>query len=165
MSNHEDEETQHLITLDELEATQDQITSYQGLLKELPEIFEHKFNQRLSPLLDRNQQQIEERVHLLHQLHQTLPLAGDRSTLLLQPASPRAKEESDPISRVVNWRLLSLLGLAALGIAFGVQLSRALPPAPQKSVRPSPLPPPGLEHPALPGTKGETSAAGRMDQG
>ena len=139
MPNHTDEEERHLATLDEIEATQSQISSYQGLLKDVPKIFEHKFNERLKPLLDRNQQLREERAHLLHQLHQTLPLAAESSNVLLSPASPSSQQDGAPVSLVVRGRLLWLLGLTAAGIAFGMHISKPLVPAPQKPSRPSRL--------------------------
>ncbi|MEY4354335.1 MAG: hypothetical protein RLZZ609_2576 [Cyanobacteriota bacterium] len=137
MSNHNDEEERHLTTLDEIEATQSQISSYQGLLKDVPKIFEHKFNERLKPLLDRNQQLREERAHLLHQLHQTLPLAAESPNVLLSPASPPSQKNRAPVSLVVKGRLLWLLGLTAAGIALGMHMSKSLVPAPQNPSRPS----------------------------
>ena len=132
MSDHAEEEDQHLTSLDELEATQEQITSYQGLLKDLPEIYERKFNERLKPLLDRNQQLMDEREQLLGRLHQGLPPAELGKMLLLSSAaSPEEGTGSHPKQPGFG-RHWWLVALALLGLAFGVQLSRQMLPSPKK---------------------------------
>jgi hypothetical protein len=132
MSNHADEEEQHLTSLDELEATQEQITSYQGLLKDLPEIYERKFNERLKPFLDRNQQLMDERQQLLGRLHHELPPVEPGKMLLLSStASPVEGDRSHPTQLGLG-RLWWLVALALLGLAFGVQLSRQMVPSPNK---------------------------------
>lgn len=139
MPNPEEEEERHLSTLDELEATREEITSYQGLFKELPQIFECKFNERLKPLLERNHQLIEERERLLQQIQQTLPSAKERSMLLLNPSFDPAQQQVRQASRFQVGRILWLLGLTAAGIAFGLHLSRPPGPAPQQPSKPFPL--------------------------
>jgi len=133
MPNHSDEEEQHLTTLDELEATQEQITSYQGLLKDLPEIYERKFNERIKPLLDRNQLLMDEREQLLGRLHQALPpTEAGKIWLLGSASSPLEGEGSHPNPSGWGRHWWWLVVLALLGLAFGVQLSRQLLPGPKK---------------------------------
>jgi len=138
MANLEDEEEQHLATLHELQATQEEIASYQGLLKDLPEIYERKFNERLKPILDRHQYLIDEREQLLHQLHQSLPPGGEISLLLTAaPQPPAAEDVAIPPTRQARGRPWWLLGLAALGVAIGLQLNKpggsVSPPSPSQS--------------------------------
>jgi len=132
MAQLEDAEDQYLDTLHELEATQEDIASYQGLLKDLPEIYERKFNERLKPILDRQQHLIDEREHLLQQLHQTLPASEGDPGKLLSPAPdlPSAPNETDPPHRPWPGRPWWLLSLAVLGLAIGLQLNNRDTPAP-----------------------------------
>lgn len=132
MSHHAEEEEQHLATLDELEATQEQITSYQGLLKDLPEIYERKFNERLKPFLDRNQQLIDEREQLLGRLQHGLPPAEPGKMMLLSSAASPVQGEPSHLTQPVLGRHWWLVALALLGLAFGMQLSRQLIPGPKK---------------------------------
>ena len=129
MSNHEDEEKHHLATLDELEATQAEISRYQNLLKDLPEIFERKFNERLQPLLDRQQQLLQERELLLDRLNQHLPEGvSGHPGLILPPSS--ALPSGSPATKISRrwWgrRFWWLMGFAVLGGLIGVQMSQLL---------------------------------------
>ena len=129
MSNHEDEEEQHLAILDELEATQAQINSYQNLLKDLPEIFERKFNDRLQPFLDRQQQLLQERDLLLDRLQQHLPegASGHQRLVPLLPSALPAGSPSTTIPR--RWwsrRIWWWIGCAVLGGVIGLQVSQHL---------------------------------------
>lgn len=136
MAQLEDEEEQYLATLHELEATQEDIASYQGLLKDLPEIYERKFNERLKAILDRQQHLIDEREQLLQHVRQALPAAGGeiRTLLASPPDPPLAVEETVlPSRRPVRGRPWWLLAVAALGLTVGLQLQ-------QRSVPESPTP-------------------------
>ena len=129
MSNPEGEEEQHLATLDELEATQAQISSYQFLLKDLPEIFERKFNERLQPLLDRQEQLLQERETLLDRLQQHLPERASGHEWPVLPSPPSAFPAGRPataISRRWWGRFGWLLCLALLGGLIGVQVSQSM---------------------------------------
>ena len=130
MSNPEGEEEQHLATLDELEATQAQISSYQGLLKDLPEIFERKFNERLQPLLDRQEQLLQEREKLLDRLQLHLPegASGHPGSVLPSPPSAAlsAGRPATVISRRWWGRLGWLVGLALVGGLIGVHVSQSM---------------------------------------
>ncbi|MFN6340299.1 MAG: DUF2272 domain-containing protein [Cyanobacteriota bacterium] len=144
----DEEEDQHLATLDELEETRALISGYQSLLKELPEIFERKFQERCQPVLERNQQLIEEKSHLLLQLNQSFPFL-EKSPAFLSSPLPLAAGEAE-ISPRLRWgRWWWLVGCAVLGIVAGRQLSHQLPPktqTPQETIprprlaaRPTPL--------------------------
>jgi hypothetical protein len=131
MSNHEDEEDQHLATLDELEATQAQINSYQTLLKDLPEIFERKFNDRLQPILDRQHQLLQERELLLDRLHQQLPEGFAPPDAGVLPPPPSALPAGGPLATTLSrrgWgrRFGWLVCVALLGGLIGVQVSQHL---------------------------------------
>ncbi len=138
----EDEEEQYLATLHELEAIQEDIANYQGLLKDLPEIYERKFNERLKPVLDRQQHLLDERENLLQQLHQVLP-AGEVIDTPRQlgpapePSSPT--EVAVPPAQPERRRPWWLMGLAAIGLAVGLQLNRHN--VPDAARRPSPVTP------------------------
>jgi hypothetical protein len=129
MSNHEDEEKQHLDILEELEATQALISNYENLLKDLPEIYERKFNERLQPFLVRKQQLLQERELLLDRIHQQLPEeVGGQMRLILPPRSaPQAGPPVSTISR--RWRARQFwwwVGCALLGGLIGLQVSHHL---------------------------------------
>lgn len=147
MATPEDEEDQHLATLHELEATREDIANYQGLLKDLPDIYERKFNERLKPLLDRQQLLIDQREQLLQQLRQSLPAATTEPSRLLPPPSdsPAALDDGTGPLRRFDWRRpLWLVGIAGLGLAVGLLLSKGQPNAqglPDASPPPAPSPP------------------------
>jgi hypothetical protein len=131
MAQPEDEEEQYLATLHELEATQEEIANYQGLLKDLPEIYERKFNERLKPVLDRQQHLLDERESLLQQLHHVLP--GSESLNSHQPLdaahqlSPTT-EVADSPAPALRRRPWWLMGIAALGLTVGMQVNKQTAP-------------------------------------
>lgn len=57
----------------ELEATRRQIEAYQGLLQEVPTVFERKFRERMQPVLERNREIAAESQLLREQLSGALP--------------------------------------------------------------------------------------------
>ncbi|MEB3318176.1 MAG: DUF2272 domain-containing protein [Cyanobacteriota bacterium] len=132
MAQLEDEEEQYLATLHELEATQEDIASYQGLLKDLPEIYERKFNERLKPILDRQHQLIDKREQLLQQLHQSLPTPEAEPGTLLAPAPPPLATPAppNPPRHPGRWRPWWFMGLAALGLTIGLQWHNQTRPGP-----------------------------------
>jgi anti-sigma factor RsiW len=145
MSSPEDEEEQHLATRDALEATQAQINTYQTLLKDLPEIFERKFNERLQPILDRQHQLLQERELLLDRLHQHLPEGVPAPVAGALPPGP-----SDPTLSRRAWgrRFGWLVCVALLGGWIGVQMSHHLakrPGSPSPGLRDGRGDPPGWE--------------------
>ena len=61
----------------QLAAAQEQLAQLDALLRELPEIFERKFQQRLQPVLERQAQLLEDNRQLRQQLHQRTAPAAD----------------------------------------------------------------------------------------
>lgn len=139
MSNFAEEEEHHLITLDELEATREQIISYQGLIKDLPEIYERKFNERIKPYLDRHQQLIDERDQLLGHLHHGLTPSAQAKTLVLPSVAPPLQGEGSRSTHLALGRICWLVALAILGLAVGMKLSRQFFPSPKKLTGSVPL--------------------------
>ncbi|MFM7268157.1 MAG: RodZ domain-containing protein [Cyanobium sp.] len=78
----------------ELEAVQRRRDSYQNLLKDLPEIFEGKFRERLRPLQQHNEQLQLEGLALREQIRRALPDASaapsQPTTTPLTPSAPQA---------------------------------------------------------------------------
>jgi len=85
----------------ELEAAQRRRDSYQALLKDLPQIFEGKFRERLRPLLQRNEQLQLEGLALREQIRRALPAEspGGRAALPPEPPGAQASAVSAPPSR------------------------------------------------------------------
>jgi hypothetical protein len=57
--------------------TQAQLAQLEELLRELPEIFERKFQQRLQPVLERQAQLLDDNQHLRQQLRQVTAAAAE----------------------------------------------------------------------------------------
>jgi hypothetical protein len=149
MAQPEDEEKNYLTTLNALEAVQEDINNYQGLLKDLPEIYERKFNERLKPILDRQQSLTVEREQLLRQLQQALP-AAETEGRALPPSTTHPLPTTDEVDRPSPSRRGKpwwLLGLAALGLAIGLQLNRPVGPGTPKPAKPAPS---SVARPSLP---------------
>jgi len=82
----------------ELEAVQRRRDSYQALLKDLPEIFEGKFRERLRPLQQRNEQLQLEGLALREQIRKALPAAGAAPSPAATPiASQVASQASEAL--------------------------------------------------------------------
>ena len=77
----------HEMLEEELEAARHKRDSYQALLKDLPEVFEGKFRERLRPVQQRNEQLLEEGMALREQIRRALPQAGVAGSASLPPAS------------------------------------------------------------------------------
>jgi hypothetical protein len=71
MENQDD----YLSTLEDLEAARNQLSNYQSLLQDLPELYERKFEERLRPIRDRNRALSQEGAGLRDQLDRALPAA------------------------------------------------------------------------------------------
>ena len=61
----------------QLAAAQEQLTQLDALLRELPDIFERKFQQRLQPLLERQAHLLEDNQQLRQQLRQLTASTAD----------------------------------------------------------------------------------------
>ena len=77
----------HEMLEEELEAARRKRDSYQALLKDLPEVFEGKFRERVRPVQQRNEQLLEEGMALREQIRRALPQAGVAGSASLPPAS------------------------------------------------------------------------------
>ena len=91
MENQDD----YLSTLEELEAARNQLSNYQSLLRDLPELYERKFEERLRPIRDRNRALNQERAGLREQLDRALPAAHQPQRPGL-PASTDAPSVAQP---------------------------------------------------------------------
>ena len=79
---------------EELEAARRKRDTYQALLKDLPEVFEGKFRERVRPLQQRNEHLLEEGLALREQIRRALPPAAGATG---QPASlPSASPAGTP---------------------------------------------------------------------
>lgn len=77
----------HEMLEEELEAAQRKRDSYQALLKDLPEVFEGKFRERVRPLQQRNEQLLEEGMTMREQIRRALPQTGGAGGANLPPAT------------------------------------------------------------------------------
>jgi len=77
----------HDLLEEELEAARRKRESYQALLKDLPEVFEGKFRERIRPIQQRNDQLLEEGTALREQIRRALPQAGVSGNASLPPAA------------------------------------------------------------------------------
>lgn len=66
-----------------------QIAELEALLDEIPEIFERKFDQRLQPVLERQQRLQEDNADLRQQIHLLAPVPGE-VRLRFNPATSQA---------------------------------------------------------------------------
>jgi len=83
----DDDRLRHEMLEEELEAARRKRDSYQALLKDLPEVFEGKFRERVRPVQQRNEQLLEEGMALREQIRRALPQAGVAGSASLPPAS------------------------------------------------------------------------------
>jgi hypothetical protein len=91
MENQDD----YLSTLEELEAARNQLSNYQSLLRDLPELYERKFEERLRPIRDRNRALNQEGEGLREQLDRALPAAHQPQRPSL-PATTDAPTAAQP---------------------------------------------------------------------
>ena len=81
-----------------IEVLEDQISTYERLLEELPDLFERKFQQRLEPLLERYRL-MEHGLHTEETRPQALPAGQDTSS----------QTQPDKVIRLGRWRWPRLL--------------------------------------------------------
>ena len=89
----------HEMLEEELEAARRKRDSYQALLKDLPEVFEGKFRERIRPVQQRNEQLLEEGMALREQIRRALPQASVAGSASLPPAAATgtfANRDLDP---------------------------------------------------------------------
>lgn len=84
----------------ELEAARERRDSYQALLKDLPDIFEGRFRDRLRPLQQRNEQLLVEGATLREQLRRSLPQGrakpAESPPAAAEPMAPAPSGQGDP---------------------------------------------------------------------
>jgi hypothetical protein len=120
--------------LEELEQLRHKRDRYQALLKELPELFEGKFRERSRPLLQRNQELVEEGLALRRQIRRALPEPGNGHSAL--PQGPPAARLPSPAALMGaaggRGQILVIAGLVlgSLGLLhwWGLQQTPAAPP-------------------------------------
>lgn len=114
MENQDD----YLSTLEELEAARNHLANYQSLLKDLPELYERKFEERLRPIREHNRALSQEGEGLRQQLNQALPAANQPQRQGLPAASdaPMAAQFTStaktPVIPSARSRTLLPIGLA-----------------------------------------------------
>jgi hypothetical protein len=86
----------HDALLEELEAARHKRDRYQALLKDLPELFEGKFRERIRPVQQRNEQLLEEGLALREQIRRALPQASGAGALPPAPIAAAPPSAADP---------------------------------------------------------------------
>ena len=157
---------------EELEAARRKRDSYQALLKDLPEVFEGKFRERVRPVQQRNEQLLEEGMALREQIRRALPQAGVAGSASLPPATETdttadrgpdpeelRKDDGKPAGAAGRRRAAESLrsagvaGALAAGLALGLGalLLAAQPWRSGGGARPAPRPTaPGMATPSTP---------------
>ena len=126
------------VSPEELNATKQQLSSYQELIEEIPQLYERKFRERLQPILERNEQLIEEGRRLEEQVANILPPESVVPVRgILPPSRPPNPATPLPPRRRRWW--LAFGSLAALLVAGGGFLhTTRQPPRAQPQRIPSP---------------------------
>jgi len=83
---------------EELEAARRKRDSYQALLKDLPEVFEGKFRERIRPLQQHNEELLQEGLALREQIRRALPESPSSSSLPPAGGSQNPAGVSQPAS-------------------------------------------------------------------
>ena len=114
---------EYLSTLEDLEAARNQLSNYQSLLRDLPELYERKFEERLRPIRDRNRALSQEGAGLRDQLDRALPAAhhpqrpglpaATDATRTIKPGLT-AETPADPSTRSRTLLPIGLAGAASL---------------------------------------------------
>jgi hypothetical protein len=113
---------------EELEAARRKRETYQMLLKELPEVFEGKFRERIRPLQQRNDQLIEEGQVLREQIRRVLPPPA-REPAAIAPSREPAVGDAWPRSMPAAMALVALLALGGLALLLQLAPGAKLRPA------------------------------------
>ena len=131
------ERIHHDALLEELEAARQKRDRYQALLKDLPEVFEAKFRERIRPAQQRNEQMLEEGLALRDQIRRALPQAPSAGALPPAPppiaaahpsaayASESSSETPTPASRAAllrRWRPTWLGEAAGSGLDGAIRI-------------------------------------------
>ena len=160
----------HEMLEEELEAARRKRDSYQALLKDLPEVFEGKFRERIRPVQQRNEQLLEEGMALREQIRRALPQGGVGGSASLPPAAAtgtsadrdlgpqeiredtRKRPEAAWLRRAAEgMRSAGVAGALAAGLALGLGglLLATQPWRSREGSRPTPQPrAPGMAKPS-----------------
>ena len=173
----------HEMLEEELEAARRKRDSYQALLKDLPEVFEGKFRERVRPVQQRNEHLLEEGMALREQIRRALPQVGVSGGASLPPAreagaatdrgmDPRKIREDDSRpagaagvqglrAAAESLRSTGVNGALAAGLALGLG-GLLLATQPWRSgggSRPAPRPTPSAQVPASNATAPNATAS------
>ena len=88
----------------DLSSAQEQLQAMQTLLEELPEIFERKFQARLRPILEQQQQLLHDNAALRQQLQQLQPAQDSSAKPLLLPAREQQVGLRSSLHKMLPWR-------------------------------------------------------------
>ncbi len=88
----------------DLSSAQEQLQAMQTLLEELPEIFERKFQARLRPILEQQQQLLHDNAALRQQLLQLQPAQDSSGKPLLLPAREQQVGLRSSLHKMLPWR-------------------------------------------------------------
>jgi hypothetical protein len=118
----------HEMLEEELEAARRKRDSYQALLKDLPEVFEGKFRERIRPVQQRNEQLLEEGMALREQIRRALPQAAATGTSANRDLDPQEvreeagkRPEAAGLRRAAaSLRSAGVAGALAAGLALGL---------------------------------------------
>jgi hypothetical protein len=126
---------------EELEAARRKRDSYQALLKELPEVFEGKFRERIRPLQQHNEELLQEGLALREQIRRALPESPSSGSL------PPAGGSQNPAGGSQNPAGVSQPASSAAPPAFETAADAPLfnPPIDPTAVDLSWNPPPSLD--------------------
>ena len=144
----------------ELSRLRAELEEYQGLIDELPEIYEAKFTHQLRDVAQDIRRLMDERQALQEQINRSLEAAPAAPLLAAAPeplpSPPRPWVPPAVVAAARRWlRRLPRrrLGLAAAGTAFALGVVAVVqwqpPPAP-RAAAPAPIPPPAEPLPAPP---------------
>jgi len=127
------------VSHEELDVTKQQLSTYRELIEEVPALYERKFRERLQPILERNQQLIEEGRLLDQQVTSALPPGGDAPVHGALPPTRDRQPEPPNARRSGKWWFV-FGSLAALLLLGGGLLLRTIR-------QPRPVQPPGVASP------------------
>jgi len=127
----------HEMLEEELEAARRKRDSYQALLKDLPEVFEGKFRERIRPVQQRNEQLLEEGMALREQIRRALPQSGVAGSASLPPAAATGTSADRDLGRQelredagkpheAAWMRRAAEGLGSAGVAGALAAGLAL---------------------------------------
>jgi hypothetical protein len=116
----------HEMLEEELEAARRKRDSYQALLKDLPEVFEGKFRERIRPVQQRNEQLLEEGMALREQIRRALPQAAATGTSADRDMGRQELREDAGRPVEAGWMRRAAASLRSAGVAGALAAGLAL---------------------------------------